>query len=190
MPFIMQFYLLWPLLNRFSQKYRVPGLLALAVSCLGVTFCINDFLVQRWSINLLESPVGHMPEICLGIAAARYGLRSRGIYAAIAALVFLARYLVGRIWLLSYITALIVMLWLYTIGRRWLKSSKVLQYLGRCSLAIFLVNGFIRVPFLSLALQYPNWSAGILFGILSAAAAVGVSHFLSPPRKKEVRALA
>jgi peptidoglycan/LPS O-acetylase OafA/YrhL len=180
MPFVMQFYCLWPLLRRFTLRFESRGLFILAAGSLLLTYALNGTLVARWSINLLQTPLGHMPECCLGIAVARYRYRPGILAVSLSALVFLLSNLVNQLWLLSFISGLVIMVWAYRATRLALRRSSFLLQVGAYSTALFLVNGFIRFPFLALAVRAGGtWYAKFLFGVASVGLALAVALLLT-----------
>src|SRR5258708_38928610 len=78
--FIIQFYAMWPLLRRLTLRFGWPGLLVLSGVCLAVSYAAAPVL-DHWSINLFETPIGRMATICFGIVAARYPVRIGGRHA-------------------------------------------------------------------------------------------------------------
>lgn len=190
-PFIIQFYAIWPLMRQFTKKFGGRGLLVLALLALTATYLVNPWL-EHWQIDLLETPMGRMPVLCLGIAAARCPIRVN-VWSALAALiVLLLGSANGGLWLFTFPAALIVMLFCYLKIRRTLRDNRLLVLLGEYSLPLFLFNGIVRAPFLNLA-RSPF--SQIVFGLISAAAslavAVCVQQLLGPPsaaRKQEAHA--
>ena len=149
-PFIMQFYAMWPLLRKLTTKFGWPALVALSIACFIFSFFLNPIL-DHWSINLAWTPIGRMRVISFGIIAARYPIRIKAPLAASAAAVMILGSEI-RAW--SYLTSLaivVVSLWLYTKLRPLLRRLRPLEVIGNYSLAIFLVNGIVRVPFISFA---------------------------------------
>jgi peptidoglycan/LPS O-acetylase OafA/YrhL len=179
MPFIMQFYCLWPLIRRFAIRFGRVGLFVLPVVTLALTYAVNSTLVARWSINLLETPVGHMPEACLGIAMARYRYRPGAAAGLVSAAFFLLGNLQERYWMLAFISALVLMVWTYQGVRPVLRRSKFLIRVGCYSTALFFVNGFIRLPFVGLAEQAGIWYARLFFGVASVGFAFIVALVLT-----------
>jgi peptidoglycan/LPS O-acetylase OafA/YrhL len=176
LPFIMQCYCLWPLLRRFIARTGAAGLLALSAGSLVLTAAANPFLMERWSINLLESPLGHMPEFCLGIAAARYGFSPRRRLTAVALVVFLLASVDARFWLLSFASALVLLLAAYSAVRSWARETGALTSLGAWSMGLFLVNGFMRKAFVGLDESGSIWWLDLGTAALSTAACVAVAN--------------
>jgi len=149
-PFIMQFYAIWPLLARLGKKYGWQGLVVISIACFAVSFFANPILAH-WSINLGMTPIGRMRILCLGIIAARFPIRLN-VYWGIPALVLVILGSESRGF--SYTTALavtVLSLWIYGNLRPLLRRVRLFEEIGMYSLAIFLVNGIVRVPFVYFA---------------------------------------
>jgi peptidoglycan/LPS O-acetylase OafA/YrhL len=178
LPFIVQFYCLWPALAAFSRRAGVPGLLALAVVSLGVTIVAGPFLVHKWSFNLTENPLGHMPEICLGIACARYGARVGPVSALLATVLFVLGNLRSAFWPLTFICALIVILYLYRLVAGVLRKTRFIDKIAEISMPLFFVNGFLRSPFRHITIYLDRWYVELVAGWAFALFSVGVAYGL------------
>lgn len=154
------------------QRFGAPGLIALPVACILFVHLVNPAL-ERSNINLLETPIGRMPSICIGIAVARYGLRIPGWLAAVSlpTLLLASRYML--FWRLGTSAALILCLWFFLQTRNTLCRSAWLVKLGEYSLLIFLVNGIVRDYLVPLAttplLQMALALADLLISVAIAA---------------------
>jgi peptidoglycan/LPS O-acetylase OafA/YrhL len=179
MPFVMQFYCLWPLLRRFAMRFGRGGLLILSVASLVLTYAANDVLVARWAINLLQTPLGHLPECCLGIAVARFNYRPGPVAASVSPVVFVVSNVLSQLWLLSFISGLVMIVWSYHVLQPVLRRSEFLVKVGGYSTALFLVNGFIRFPFLELAARAGVWYARLVYGVASVSFALTVALLLT-----------
>jgi peptidoglycan/LPS O-acetylase OafA/YrhL len=73
--FILQFYCIWTLLAAFARRFGGTGLVVLSVLSMGIWVAFPVTLKGYGSLRLLQTPLGHLPEISLGIAYARFGLR-------------------------------------------------------------------------------------------------------------------
>lgn len=177
-PFIMQFYFLWPDLRRWFQRRGVPGMVALAAACLLLTYFCNDFLVARWDINLLETPIGHMPEFCLGVAAARYSFSPSRRAVVLAAGVFLLSNLDAHFWLLSFSSFLVLMLAGYACVRPMVRQSPKLAVLGTLSMPLFLVNGYVRPLFVQLVVLNHFWLFELALSVTATMTAVWLATYL------------
>jgi peptidoglycan/LPS O-acetylase OafA/YrhL len=165
-PFIIQFYALWPLLRRYTIRFGVYGLLALSALCLVLVSALNPWLNQ-WSMTLLDTPIGHMPEFCLGIIAARYPVRlsARIVPPAVASLILGSLY--RSVWPLTYVAALFLILAGYLWMRKPLRKSRLLVRSGQYSILIFLLNGVVRTVFLHYS---TTRLSGLLLGCVNAVA--------------------
>jgi peptidoglycan/LPS O-acetylase OafA/YrhL len=171
-PFIIQFYALWPLLRKIVQRFGGATLIVVPICCLSLVQILAPVL-SRYQINLLETPIGRMPSICLGIAAARYGVRVPGWLAAIALPMLLLASRYSMFWRLATSAALVLWLWSYLKTRNNLRRYVWLERLGEYSLIIFLVNGIVRDRLVPLAstplLQFALAAADLLICIAIAA---------------------
>lgn len=149
-PFILQFYALFPLLRRFTTRFGWLGLALLAPGCLLLTHLINPHLAL-WNINLLNTPFGHMPCVCLGIVAARFPLRIHAGLACSAGAVLILGNIYPLLWPLTFVASVILAIWIYLNAKPLLKGSELLTWMGASSLLLFLLNGIVRIPFLALA---------------------------------------
>lgn len=147
-PFIVQFYAIWPLMRKFTLKFGWKGLLVLAIVCRIVSYVAFPFLA-RWKLDLLLTPIGHMSELCLGIVAARHEFRIPAPLALFSFIFLLLGSEYMEFWLFSYLAALLVSLWLYSLVRAPLRHFRFLQQIGEYSLLIFLLNAIVRDQFLS-----------------------------------------
>ncbi len=171
--FIIELYALWPLLRWFTKKTGWKGLLALSIFCMILSYPTNPILL-RWLINLLETPIGRMPTICLGIAAARYPIRlgTKVVLPAFAVLILGSAY--KAIWLLTFPASTVVLLYLYLALRPALKGRRSLEVLGTYSLTLFLFNGIVRIPFLGFS---DSPLSQLTFGCASALCSLAVAVY-------------
>ena len=179
LPFIMQFYCLWLGIRWIVKRYQITALILLSVCSMASLYIANDFLVRRWSINLLETPIGHLSEICLGIFAARYGMLPGETAGLIGGVLMLAGNANRAFWPLSCLGALLLILWLYQIVPQRFRNQAFLRDLGSCSMALFFLNGIVRIPFFSIAQQKP-WFYALLLGFASTAVGILIARVLTP----------
>jgi len=187
-PFIMQFYLLWALFGTRIVSLSKNAMIGLGIAGVLFNYIAPLLIESTLRINMLFSPLGHVPELMLGVYWAKYGLNIRPAAAAVAALLFIASSLSIFAWPLHHITALVVLLWLtfHLIRHCPGPYSRALTILGVYSLPLFLVNGFLRPPFLKIARHFEVWyvdflAAGVLLVFaLGVAIAVGkTAQFLT-----------
>lgn len=170
-PFILQFYAIFFLLRAITNRFGWPGLLVLALLGVALSMAINPHLAQ-WAMNVYETPLGRMPSICLGIAAARYPFRLPVSLALAAATVLLLGCDLSALWPLTFCAALVLTLWAYMQMRPSLRVSRSLERIGRYSVLIFLLNTIVRNQFLSFATTPGNQ---LLFGAVSALASFAIA---------------
>jgi len=176
-PFILQFYVLWALLG--SRVAAMSRQMMLAIGLAGILFnyIVIPPVINAADVNLLYSPLGHIPEIMFGVYWARYGLpMSTGVVLA-AAVAFVLSSLYDAAWPLHHIAALVLSLWaifnILLINSN--KPERLLYVFGLYSMPLFLVNGFLRPPFKAMALRLDTWyvdilAATVLTGVALAAA--------------------
>ena len=172
-PFIMQFYLIWPLLRKLTKRFGLASLVVLSVMCFIATYFLNPILAH-WSITLAFTPIGRMRVICLGIIAARYPIRINA-FLAIPAFAIMILGSEMHSWAhLSSLAIVTLALWVYGKLRPLLREFRSLEKIGNYSLAIFLLNGIVRVPFLTMA---TTPLLQLVMAIASAAVTLAISAF-------------
>lgn len=189
LPFIVQFYCIWPGLAAFSRRFNLAGLAALAAASLALAYAFQWSLGEKWGINLLTTPLGHMPELCLGIACARFGFRVGPGAALGAAVVFVLGNMYAWLWLLTFISALVLLLYAYQLVAGVLRGRRLLEAVAMISMPLFFINGFMRGPFFIAArsgLWYVELAVGVGFVLVCAGVAyllTRVERWLVTPRR-------
>ncbi len=163
-PFIIEFYAIFFVIRAVTRKFGRPGLVVLALVCLGVSTLADPWLAH-WKINLFETPLGRMPSLCLGIAAARYPFRVPAPVALASSTLLILGCEFSALWPFTFLAALLLALWAYMEMRINLRASRTLQLIGRYSILIFLLNAIVRNQFLSFA---TSPMLQLLFGAISA----------------------
>jgi peptidoglycan/LPS O-acetylase OafA/YrhL len=173
-PFILEFYAMFFLLRRATQRFGWLALMGLTVLGLGLAAVADPFLAA-WKINLFMTPLGRMPSACLGVAAALYPFRLRApvVVAAAGVLVLGSQY--AMVWPFTFGAALVLSLSAYMPLRRMLRKSWILERVGRYSLLIFLINGIVRDQFLRFA---TTPSRQLLFGGINAVACIALAALI------------
>jgi peptidoglycan/LPS O-acetylase OafA/YrhL len=179
-PFIMQVYAIWPLLRKLTKRFGWQGLLALALVCYAVTYLANPAL-SHWSILLGTTPIGRMRILCFGIIAARYPLRLNLLVALPAAACLLLGSRYGFFAPTASLGFTISALWVYAKLRAQLRKWDLLEQLGNYSLAIFLLNGIVRIPFIRFAEAFDSpFPMAFATASVTFATAVLFHHILAP----------
>jgi peptidoglycan/LPS O-acetylase OafA/YrhL len=186
-PFIMQAYALFPFLRGLARRFGWPALAVVSIGCFFFTHAANPVLAH-WSVTLAMTPIARMRVFCLGIIAARYPVRISWFVAipAFAVLIIGSQYHFFAHFI--SLSAVIAGLWIYSKLRPILRNSHALEKIGEYSLAIFLVNGIVRIPFLYFA-HTP--ALQLTLSIASAAVTIAISaffHYLLAPAPERVAA--
>jgi peptidoglycan/LPS O-acetylase OafA/YrhL len=176
LPFIVQFYGLWQGLAWLIRRTGATGLLLLAVVCVGVTIVAGHFLSHNWGLDLVETPLGHMPEICLGVGYARYGIRVGLVSALVAAGVFVLGNLHAGFWPLTFTCALIMALYTYQITAPAIRGIRFNRFMADISMPLFFVNGFMRSPFRRIAISFDRWYVTLLAGLAELGFSIAVAY--------------
>lgn len=183
-PFILQFYAIWPLLRKLTKRFGWQGLVALSVVCFAFSFFVNPILAH-WDINLGMTPIGRMRILCLGIIAARFPIRLN-LNWGIPALGFVIVGSENKTF--SHLASLgitVFSLWLYVTMRPLLRRVRVLEDIGKYSLAIFLVNGIVRVPFVYFAHStYSQLSLAVASAMVTYVISAFFHYLLAPEARK------
>ncbi|HKO17555.1 MAG TPA: acyltransferase [Acidobacteriaceae bacterium] len=170
-PFIVQFYALWPLLRRFAVRFGPAGLLLLSLASLLTVYYFNP-LLAHWSLNLLLTPLGHLPVLCLGILAARYPVRIPAAAGVICSVAVIAAGRYEWLWVWAPLAATVASLWAYVTVRSHLRNSAWLQRLGKYSLFVFLFNGIVRMLFIPFAVTP---ALQLVFAFASLACSIAIA---------------
>ncbi len=177
--FIVQFYALFPLLNRLASRHGTPALAAIGLTSLVATAVLNPFVIDR-GLNLYVTVIGHLPALCLGISFARakeFGVGGR--LAALAGVVFLVGLWLRPAWLVAPLCVTIA--FMYVLPRLALRlpasglAARFVGYCGAVSLPLFAVHGMPRTPFTQAANAQGQWwftlAVGAAFLAVSLVAA-------------------
>ena len=179
-PFIFQFYLIYPILIVFFRKYHARFLLVISVGAVVVEILINPLLIEN-GLNLNVMVFGHLPVLCLGMyLASQNQIRLRNDIFLLSLLCFVIGNINSYIWVTTDFTFTIAVLGIAVIGfnrgaSRLSVSTGPLLFYGGISFHLFMVNGFLRSPFHNFAEQYNVWwvdnlaaFASLLFSTLFA----------------------
>lgn len=169
-PFILQFYLIYPTLTRLAIKYNYAMPIIASAGIL-LNIIINPILIEKYDINLLFTPLGHLPEICLGIYSANYKFTMTFFVKVSALITFSLSNFYQTWWAFQNISALVLLLSAY----EWIKKLCAKNYVidqslalfGRLSLGLFLINGFIRGAFVGTATNFNNPNIDIIFSLFN-----------------------
>jgi len=149
-PFILEFYAVFFALRKTTRKFGWQGLIVLALMGVAVSMTVEPWLL-RWGINVYLTPLGRMPSICLGIAAARYSFRFPRFVVPVAGGAILLGSTFNTLWRFTSPAAVVLLLWIYMEARIYIRECRPLEQIGRYSVLIFLLNTIVRDQFLPFA---------------------------------------
>ncbi len=174
-PVIFQFYLLFPLLLFCFKRYGNYFLLGLSV----LTYLVLGLIDKK---ILFLNAVGHLPEYCLGVYLASkpsFSIKWPVFVLALAAFVF--SHLHPVFWLFSGVSIILLILAMY--GKEVRKPYKIMVMIGKLSLYIFLINGFMRRPFLDWANSLNNDFFLLICSLIFLVGVVVTAKLLSSIKK-------
>ncbi len=177
--FVFQFYFAFPLLLYLYSRWGGSVLLILAVLSICFSMLIKGVIGD---ISIYLTILGHLPELCLGMFLAKRDdvtIRIPASIIVVAAIIFLLGNIYATFWYVSHISFLILLLaaFNYVIPKIKSKdrSSRVFLFFGAISMQLFLVNGFLREPFILWANAYNNWLLTIALCLLSLMVSASIA---------------
>lgn len=180
---IFQVYFLYPLLFRLLAKFGNLFLLAISVLSISLMILTNGSIGD---VNLNFTIVGHLPEICLGMYLANIDNKPVTIPLVvifIALGVYLVGNLVAPIWFLNHVSILLVMLVFFKLVTEVIERTHYVKifmlFIGAISMHLFLVNGFLRYPFIGYVKIDNTWVTALLYCFVSVTTSVCVAFVLS-----------
>ena len=144
--YIIQFYVIWILLSRLASAASNGALLTMILAGIAVNYTLLPLVIDQLQVHLLLMPLGHLPEIFLGIYYAKRGISMPWPLILFACVTLVVSGMFYAAWPLHHISALLVFLFLCIrlLEKGSTKTLAVLTWLGSYSLPIFLINGFLR----------------------------------------------
>jgi hypothetical protein len=163
---IIQLYFVFHLLMWGTKKYGNIFLLIISICSVLTLLIFNDILAQY--IFLKKNIIGWLPEVALGI----YFVKSdkidiSGLKAFLLSLLCLTIYIIGNIygffWYFSsfaiLVFSVIISHPILSLVHRYKSIDEFLDYTGKISVYMFLVNGIVREPIIELYSRHdsPVW---------------------------------
>ncbi len=185
LPFIFQFYLVYPFFLKLYQKFGAPFLFATFVLFTCLEWFFNPVLMD-YHLNLNYIVFGHASVICLGVyLGSQENIKIPVICVVLSLMLFVLASVNHLAWLISDLafTVLILtfFLWIFKTRLQLSILMALLVFFGDLSFHLFMVNGFLRTPFHLIAEAYNLWwvdnltaLASLLFSTLFA---FGLSYF-------------
>lgn len=185
--FIFQFYLIFPILFKLFDKWGVNGLLVISIASILINMTTNG---KIGDLNLYFTVLGHLPEFCLGIYFAKKDHQSMSIpnwIPLFATVVFIIGNINNIFWHVTHISFLILLIFTFSYLNKKINHDSHLYsfflFFGSISMPLFLVNGFLREPFLSLAKGYDHWLITISLCLSSLLTSILFALILSKLEK-------
>jgi peptidoglycan/LPS O-acetylase OafA/YrhL len=184
---IFQFYFVFFGLLNIYQRWGNRALLFLSLTSIAFT-AFNQGTIGQ--VGLYYTVIGHLPEFAIGIYLAKNDHKAINLpilAIVLASIIFILGNVYRPLWYLNHVSMLILLLVLFTRLLPKLKQktlvSKVLVFFGSISMPLFLVNGFMREPFITWAKNIDHWGLTIILCLLSLTASVICARLLSTLEK-------
>lgn len=185
-PFIFQFYFIFPFILTAMHKWN-GAILFIAVSSIILTVVLQGKLGD---INLYFTVLAHMPELCLGIYLANRSEEKIQIPSTVILLsifVFILGNFYELFWYVNHISFLIISLTALNYLLPFIKNihtvKNILLFFGGISMELFLVNAFLREPFISWAMQSNSEFFTLILCFASLLSSIVVALLLSKSEK-------
>lgn len=180
--FIFQLYLIFPLLFKYTCRYGTRLLIAVTLFAIAIVIFYNANIE---GVPLFFTVLAHTPVICLGIYLAKNDVYSIKIPTFIIPIAFVL-FSLGNVYLLFWYTSHLFFLILLLAAiipflpkmQNSTRTSKILLFLGTYSMPLFLVNAFLRRPWLDYAIAADNWFYSIVLCLLFFTISVCSAVFL------------
>lgn len=180
---IIQLYFVLHILMWGTKKYGNYFLLVISVASIFILMTFNNLLSEY--IFLKKNIIGWLPEVSLGI----YFVRSRkieitNVQATVLAAVCLLLYLLGNVYeFFWYFSSFAILLFCVIVSHpvllfvhKFCRLDDFLNYTGKISVYMFLVNGIIREPIIEL---YSRPSSNVLTHSICALTILVLSFFVA-----------
>lgn len=178
LPFIVQFYVVYPVLLKSLKVQGGESLILVSLISLLIVISVRDM-----DFNFYFTILPYMPGFCLGIYMAKID-ENRVKISNILLLLALCCFILGNLylpfWYLSHFCALIFLVVLLQLIMRLFSENKVFNhffvFIGGISMQIFFLHGFLRTPFVDWALMNDGWFQVIASCIVYLIISVAVSY--------------
>lgn len=153
---IFQLYLVFPVIFYLIKKYNTKAFIAICVLSYSWIFlsqyCFNGYT----DIYLLQNFPGHLPEFCLGLyIALNKDKKINNILFFIALIIFCLGNFYKFFFPFTFLSITVIVIFSYqsfkNIPIRKSLLKHFLMHLGNVSMTLFVIHGFLRQPFISLA---------------------------------------
>jgi len=181
-PFIFQFYLIFPFLLKGYGRWGNQFLLFLSLCTFLNLILLNGHIAD---LNLYFTVLGHFPEFALGVYLANKDKSeikfSKSILIPII-IVFILGNIYQAFWYFSHLSMLSILLIFFSLASKKIINNIKLKnffiFYGSISMQLFLVNGFLRHTIINWAQTYDHWFITILLCLLSLSVSTLVALLL------------
>lgn len=181
--FIFQFYLVFPLMFLVMRRFQSKGLLLITCAAFVALYSTDGTVA---GVSLSYTVIGHLPEFCLGMYLASKDQKPMsfgGGYFVAAIAVFVLGNVRPELWYFTHLSFLIVLLFLFNAIVPKLSNvslmGRSLFFIGGLSMYLFLVNGFLRKPFVKYAIADDTWWSALRYCVISLLLSIIVAILLS-----------
>jgi len=192
-PFIFQFYVAFPLLLSYFVQWKGYGLAILSVSSILLTALLGG---KIGDVNLYFTIIGHLPEFCLGVYLAgrdKNNIKVSPFVIIFAFIMFILGNFYELFWYANHISFLVLLLALFCYLTPLIKANYIfrntLLFLGVLSMELFLVNAFLREPFIDWAMESNSELITIVLCVISFLTSIIVALALKKSEKLLMRKL-
>jgi peptidoglycan/LPS O-acetylase OafA/YrhL len=188
LPFIIQVYLLYPILLKGYRKYGYTLLVLVSLASLLGEWLINPYLILHGT-NINHMVFGHLPVVCLGIVlAVQKAIKISTEYTLLALSLFVLGNFNQYIWMVADISFTILFLAISIIAFKTPVQHTFMTgffiFYGNISFQLFMVNGFLRSPFHNFAETHNLWWIDNLAALASLLFSTLCAFFLSKIDKR------
>lgn len=178
--FVIQLYIIFPLLYYFIDKYKEKGLFGLLLFSYILIYALSP-IAEQHKFPIYANFIGHLPELLIGMGFA-YFKEFRINYKIIIPvfIIFTLSHFFEAIFPLSFACATILLLFMfYPFYKETTKTKhKILLFIGQISMFMFVINGPLRICFTNYA--FGNDQLNILiWAIMHLGLTILVAYLLS-----------
>ncbi|MBA6357448.1 MULTISPECIES: acyltransferase [unclassified Colwellia] len=190
-PFIFQFYIIFPFLLFCFTKWNTLALVMITSCSIILSTLLSGKIGE---LNIYYTVIGHLPEFCLGIyLASNDKIKINPLILILSLALFILGNFYEVFWYVNHISFLILLLALFSYITPLIKSNYILKnillFLGALSMELFLVNAFLRTPFIDWAMASNSELMAIVLCTLSFFASIFVALILSKSEKLLIKKL-
>jgi hypothetical protein len=92
--------------------------------------------------------------------------------------VFILGNLYAPEWPLTFISMLLMLLFIYQHAAKFLRQTRLIQTIAAVSMPLFFINGFLRSPFRLISIHFGRWYVTVVTGLAFAVFSVCVAYIL------------